>query len=1056
MILRSNYLMRILASTAMTAAFMTPVAASAAPYVDDSGDADTLSNAAVTAETSSPGERAWGILVAKSNPGGVATTLTVTDTTVRTTGSRAHGIQSGTNGGSADGSDKSKIVLGSNVSVETTGADSFGLHAIDGSSIEGTVAVVTNGVNGFGAFAESYSTITLTDGSISTKGATAYGLLANNDRSTSAGGITATGTSISTEADWTHAVVAQGGATITVTDGSVSTKGARAFGLLAENGSTINSSAAITTTGSKAHGAQTGANSNATSGAIHFTGGSVTTSGNDAFGLHAIGKGKIDGTVEVKTSGVNGFGAFAETGSAITLTNSRVTTTGASGHGLIANNDKAGVGGIIKVTDTVVEASGAGAAGVFVGQGGAISAKGGSIKASGANTAALVVDGSGTIALENVAVVSVNGPTAQVNLGSATDVADITFGAGTIATANNGTLLQVNRGPNAGDGVVKLTLAAGSKTAGDIIDSVPAGGTGATLLNTDKDAVYQGKIVGVQDLTAQAGSTLNIAAGTEIEGDLTGQGATLTFAPEGATIGGDVELLDGTRSSGGSSAVPIAVGGDVLVDPKSFMGGNWGIGGNLTVFGVIAPGNSIGVVNVAGDALLGANSVYAVEIDGKGGSDLLAVGGVATLEGGKVTVTALDMKQSYKQGQVYTILTAEDGVDGTFGAVTTGSAFLDTQLVYGEDKVALKVSIAADAFEAVAGSANRAAAAAALDSLKQSGTSLALYNSIAFLGSEGEARRAFEQLAGDSYASVKTGLIESAHLTTDAITGRLRDDVAVEGKEGPAVWATGFGSWIDHDRNSNTGTLKTSTGGFLVGVDVDVASGLRLGVAGGYSKTDLKMKARAASADSDNWHLGVYAGKTWGALGLNAGLTYTWHSIDLSRSVAFAGFSDALSSDYKARTLQAFGDISYRFDLGGAALEPFANLTHVSLRTRSTHEQGGLAALFVDGDSTNTTFSSLGLRASAPLAVGGAKAKLRGALGWRHAFGDRVPVSVQSFVGSDAFAVDGVAIAKDAAQVEAGFDVDLSNASTFSLGYFGQFGNHTSQNGVNARVRVSF
>ena len=269
-----------------------------------------------------------------------------------------------------------------------------------------------------------------------------------------------------------------------------------------------------------------------------------------------------------------------------------------------------------------------------------------------------------------------------------------------------------------------------------------------------------------------------------------------------------------------------------------------------------------------------------------------------------------------------------------------------------------------------------------------------------------------------------------------------------------AVWATGFGSWIDHSGNSDAGGLKTSVGGFMSGVDLGLASGWRLGVAGGYSQTDLDGKNRSSSAKSDNWHLGIYGGNQWDVLGLRLGLVQTWHKIDSSRSVAYSGFEDSLSADYNGRTLQAFGELGYRIDTASAAFEPFANLSHVRLRTNGFTEQGGDAALTVDKDTTNTTFSTLGLRASAPVTFGATNANLTGTLGWRHAYSDITPTSRQAFAGSEAFNVDGVAIAKDVAVLGAGFDVELSEISTFGLRYNGQYGNGAKQNGFNATLNV--
>jgi outer membrane autotransporter protein len=383
----------------------------------------------------------------------------------------------------------------------------------------------------------------------------------------------------------------------------------------------------------------------------------------------------------------------------------------------------------------------------------------------------------------------------------------------------------------------------------------------------------------------------------------------------------------------------------------------------------------------------------------------------------------------------------------------------------------------------VAKTGNQVATARALDGLEQSGSSLELYNSVLFLTNEDEARDAFNQLSGDTHASVKTGLIDTANLTADAINNRLRSAFeGVAAKDTPVlsfaqspkgsasqpfdavapvsydygVWASGFGSWVDHDGNANTGGLKSTTGGFLSGVDVGFASGWRLGVVGGYSQTDLDAKGRFASATSDNWHLGVYGGNQWGPIGLRAGLVHTWHSIDSSRSVAYTGFSDSLDADYDARTFQAFGELGYRIDTAAASFEPFANLSHVRLHTDGFTEKGGAAALSVNGETTSTTFTTLGLRASAPLQLGATTANLKGTLGWRHAYGDITPESTQYFAGSNAFTVEGVAIAKDAALVEAGFDVAITEASTFGVSYVGQFGNDTTQNGFNATLNVKF
>ncbi|MFT4118291.1 autotransporter outer membrane beta-barrel domain-containing protein, partial [Bradyrhizobium sp.] len=230
----------------------------------------------------------------------------------------------------------------------------------------------------------------------------------------------------------------------------------------------------------------------------------------------------------------------------------------------------------------------------------------------------------------------------------------------------------------------------------------------------------------------------------------------------------------------------------------------------------------------------------------------------------------------------------------------------------------------------------------------------------------------------------------------------------------------------------------------------------RLGALAGYSATSFSVGDRASSGSSESYHVGLYGGRQWGALGFRSGLAYSWNDIDTSRSVSIPGFGDRLTGKYNAGLLQAFGELGYRIDTPAIAFEPFANLAYVSLHTDGFTEQGGAAALSASGMSTDTTFTTLGLRGSLPFGLGGITGTLRGTIGWRHAFGDTTPLSTLSFAGSDAFTIAGVPIAKDAAVFDAGLDLNLSPTATFGIGYQGQFSDGANRNGFNAKLSVKF
>lgn len=334
-------------------------------------------------------------------------------------------------------------------------------------------------------------------------------------------------------------------------------------------------------------------------------------------------------------------------------------------------------------------------------------------------------------------------------------------------------------------------------------------------------------------------------------------------------------------------------------------------------------------------------------------------------------------------------------------------------------------------------------------------------------------RRSFDALSGEIHASAKGAMIEDSRYIRNAASDRLRAAFGDVGAPtapvlaygpgdtpvlvaadhaGPAFWLSGFGSWGSSDSDGNAASLDRSTGGLLIGAD-GLFGDWRLGVLAGYSHSHFDVKDRASSAKSDNYHLGLYGGTQWDDRALRAGVAYTWHKPDTSRSVIIPGISESLGADYHAGTVQAFGELGYAFATGAARFEPFANLAHVSLHTGGFGEGSGIAALSGQSDTTSVTFTTLGLRAEHALA---GNATLRGMIGWRHAFGDVTPESTLAFQGSDAFSIAGNPIAHNSALIDAGLDFNLTPYAKLGLSYSGQLAKSSRDHGFRANLNVRF
>ncbi|MBK3745375.1 autotransporter domain-containing protein [Paraburkholderia aspalathi] len=643
--------------------------------------------------------------------------------------------------------------------------------------------------------------------------------------------------------------------------------------------------------------------------------------------------------------------------------------------------------------------------------------------------------------------------------------------------------------------------------SGGIVDSgaIRKVGTGTLTLSGDDNTFSGGTTISAGVLQIGNGGAAGSLPGNVVNNSVLSfnRNNTMTFrgaisgSGEVRQVGTGTVLLTGDSSSfsghtdvtSGTLIVGLAgtgkLGGTLDVLSGGVLGGSGTIGTTTVASGgTIAPGNSIGTLNVAGNLILAAGSIYQVEIASNGGTDRISVSGAATVGGGHVQVGLLDAETSYQNGQTYTILTAKNGVSGQFTDPVTNSAFLNMSLDHKPNNVDLIIKLKSTEptpevptepegptapkplFAMVADTRNQFATAGALDTLAQSGPSLALYNQLLVLNAD-QARSAFDELSGEIHASAKTALIEDSRFVREAASDRVRaafagvaansTPVMTYGKDGAtveaattdhfAVWGHGFGSW-GHASRGEAGKLDHTVGGFLAGADAQVFDTWRLGMLAGYSRSSFDVDDRHSSGDSDNFHLGLYGGTQWGNLGFRSGLAYTWHDISTNRSLSFPDFSNSLSADYNAATIQAFGELGYRIDTPNVSFEPFANLAHVRLKTDSFSESGGIAALSSDSDTINTTFSTLGVRASTSFTAGGIETTARGTLGWKHAMGDTTPISTHAFATGNAFTIAGVPIAKNSALIEAGLSTSLTPAVTLGLSYNGELASGARQHGL--------
>lgn len=570
-----------------------------------------------------------------------------------------------------------------------------------------------------------------------------------------------------------------------------------------------------------------------------------------------------------------------------------------------------------------------------------------------------------------------------------------------------------------------------------------------------------------------------ILQGGGVFGNLISGTGTLEKTGAGQLILTGVHSYTGpTLVSAGTLTLNGTLASAVTVASNATLGGNGTLGTLLVQSGgILAPGNSIGTLNVNGDATLASGSTYEVEVDNAGNSDRLNATGAIHIGSG-VTLNVrpengTNSGANYALETRYTILNAAQGVTGQFDAINENFAFLTASVDKSADLNSLYLTLrrtysAPGAFAAATRTPNASASAYAVEAL---GPANSLYQSVLYLQGD-EPQQAFSQLAGELHAAVSITLTERSRLSRLAIMNRLNRSLAAQQETealgtlnntaalnphgAVTLWADAFGAWSDYKTDGNGAAIRAEGGGLLLGADKRFGERWLMGVAAGYGRDHIKQTSLDASANVDSYYLSAYGGAAFGDASVKVGAIHAFQRVKGKRGVAFSNFSDHLKANYDASTTQLFTEGAWRFDLTSFQLEPYVNLAYVQTRTKGFSESGGAAALSADSQHHEQLFSTLGLRSGYAFTLGNTQGRLTAGIGWRHIFGTLKPETALSFAGGETFNVASTGPARNALVLDLNAGFALSGNTDVSVGYNAVLGKGIRDNAANARLKVRF
>ena len=437
---------------------------------------------------------------------------------------------------------------------------------------------------------------------------------------------------------------------------------------------------------------------------------------------------------------------------------------------------------------------------------------------------------------------------------------------------------------------------------------------------------------------------------------LAGTGSLVKVGTARVTISNQAAFTGATTIESGRLLIAGTLPSAVTVQSNGTLGGNGTVASATIVSGgTIAPGASIGAMTIAGNFAQQAGSTYAAEIDAVGLSDRIFVGGSATLQPGAqlaISGTAGPI------GTRYTLLTALRGVTGTYAATQSGAGGSELRFGYTGNAVIAQVARTGNGLLGLAPTTNQRELAAAFAPL---GVSNAAYAALTLVPDGNAVAHAFDLLTGEVHASLRAAMVRDAQIVQGAVLART-----LAGDQPSRLWGTLLGNSGNDDGSSDAAAVHRHTfggvGGFDIGLgDGDAVDG-RVGVAGGYTRTKLAVDARASDATAKTIHLLGYAGGSYGAIRIRAGLGYAWAENRADRFVAFPGFADRLRSDYDGSTAHGYAELGYAVPLGGGSVQPFGAIQVFRVRTDGLTETGGTTALTVDQRTESFAFASAGLR----------------------------------------------------------------------------------------------
>jgi autotransporter-associated beta strand protein len=647
-----------------------------------------------------------------------------------------------------------------------------------------------------------------------------------------------------------------------------------------------------------------------------------------------------------------------------------------------------------------------------------------------------------------------NGSNTLTLVGTNTYSGSTTINAGTLVVGDGGTNGSLGTGPVIDNSALVFNRSDSNVVASTISGSGSLTQTGTGILILSGGNTYTG-------LTVISSGTLQVGNGGA-SGSL-GRGAVSNNSA--LVFDRSDNIVVSNLISGVGSLNQAGTGLLTLTNVNTYSGGTWiSNGGTLAVRDSHALGSgdlnllkgtlalNTMTVNVGGNFTQTSNGVLAVSIGNTNVFGQLAVAGSATLDGTLRLVQANNFLP--RPNETFVVLTASNGVTGTFAALTNGfatiSALLNPQLTYNADDVTLKW--AQSSFVPFALTHNQAVVARDLDAVASSmiSSAVALVNFLDYVPNPTNSLPiAFNQIAPEELAAIFTisladmdvlgnqflkrasELRAGYHgLYTDLYNQNSPDnntaannsnsslvvpspDIFRQSIDNPwGVYLEAIGEFVNVQGNTNASGYHQASGGLVLGIDRRISDQLVLGGAFSYFSDGaaLSQKGKITADETFAQLYGVWFKDGYHVEG-TAGAGYNSYTTKRQGLQGFAK-GDTTGEDWGGLLSGGYDWQQQKWSFG-----PVGEIQYENVGIDPYREKGSLAPLHIQGQSMDALHSQLGgavrYRGNIPGTWSFITPELN--LAWRHDFyGNTVPLSAHLASGAGGvFTVNGPNLGSD-------------------------------------------